>query len=173
MLLRNLSLLLIDPGVSVSVDHFVVSLLDECVHEGGLTGVEVSHQADVPDELMVVHHGCQVGKFECGVDSFLLVIKLPRLSDCDHRFRNRLGIFLLDHGLHLLAINILCLRVVLLVLVENDCSLGWDKSPLKYICDANLLRNYLLLNDFDLFIIHLFILIMTYMSTTSCSSGPT
>mmetsp|Transcript_13573 Transcript_13573/g.28347 ORF Transcript_13573/g.28347 Transcript_13573/m.28347 type:complete len:221 (-) Transcript_13573:15-677(-) len=122
---RDAPILLVLPGVRVAyllahLPVFLVGVQHKEVHEGGLPMVHGAQEADVANQVGLVHHGSEEVEVKGRVRHLLLQeIEVFGLNGRDDGIRQRLGIFHLDQSF-CIAIDFFCIRVILLVFVQND-----------------------------------------------------
>mmetsp|Transcript_67414 Transcript_67414/g.160812 ORF Transcript_67414/g.160812 Transcript_67414/m.160812 type:complete len:363 (-) Transcript_67414:150-1238(-) len=122
---RDAAILLVLPGVRVAYlfSHLPVlfmSVQHEEVHEGGLPMVHGTQETNVANQVGLVHHGSEEIEVKGRVRHLLLQeIEVFGLNRRDDGIRQRLGVFHLDQSF-CVAVDFFCIRVILLVFVQND-----------------------------------------------------
>jgi hypothetical protein len=99
----------------------VVCLSHKHVHKRGFSMVQMAHNSDISYLIGKAEQICH--EFSRKVDGWKLRFrdrKFLLLHGGDDRLGQRLGIFLLDQGLDIGTINLLCAGIILLVFVQNN-----------------------------------------------------
>ena len=97
-----------------------VRLLHEQVHEGGLPTVQLTDECDAANQLLVALQSGQEVEIERALDVLLLELELPGLHGRKNGFADGLCVFLLDHRLDALSVDVLRIGIILLIFVEDD-----------------------------------------------------